>query len=188
MQSDFAVELGRDDDTLEFPWSSPEGGVHYLDLKRHPELLPQIEEARRVPELGEFLSTVNSPSCILETVKCDAWASTEINPEEKIFEAAHKFGSYVDLLFFDQKKRFSFPAHEGLAKQLAQAAQLGPEIAASTEFIIRRCYYHMNDEEVRDGFYITFYLFGYGDKTGAREHWVIGLKFVQNAICELPAH
>ncbi len=51
-----------------------------------------------MPELGEFLAAVNSPASILETAKCDAWSSTEINPEEEIFGAACKFGSYVDLV------------------------------------------------------------------------------------------
>ena len=41
-----------------------------------------------MPELGDFLAAVNSPAGILETAKCDAWASTEINPEEEIFGAA----------------------------------------------------------------------------------------------------
>ena len=35
---------------------SEDGDVRYYDLKRHPELVAQVEEARRVPQLGEFLS------------------------------------------------------------------------------------------------------------------------------------
>ena len=57
-----------------------------------------------------------------------------------------------------------------------------PEIPASAEFLIRRCSYH-EDQGVRDGFYITFYLFGYGDDQDvARLRWAIGLKLVENAI------
>jgi len=44
------------------------------------------------------------------------------------------------------------------------------------------------EEEIRDGFYITFYLFGYGDdEESARQNWVTGLKLVRNAIRQLSA-
>jgi hypothetical protein len=63
----------------------------------------------------------------------------------------------------------------GLLKQV-------PEIPAAAEFLIRRCYYH-DAEGIRDGFYITFYLFGYGDdEVQARQRWAIGLKLVEHAI------
>jgi hypothetical protein len=187
VQADFAVELGADDETLELPWAAEGGGPRYHDLKRHPEVLHNLEEAVRVPELGEFLSRVNSPRSPLETAKCDAWPSAEMNPEEEIFGAAHKFGSYVDLLFSDEQKRFSFPEHEQLAKRLTQLLQRIPEIPAAAEFLIRRCYYH-GEEEVRDGLYVTFYLFGYGDdEIQSRQRWAVGLKLIENAIRQLLA-
>lgn len=185
MQADFAVELGADDETLEMPWAAEGGSPRYCDLKRNPELLPNLEEATRVPELGEFLSNVNSPRSSLETAKCDAWPSTDISPEEEIFGATHKFGSYVDLLFFDEPKRFLFPEHEDLAKRLVQLLQRAPEIAAAAEFLIRHCYYR-GEGGIREGFYITFYLFGYGDdELQSRQRWAVGLKLVQNAIRQL---
>jgi hypothetical protein len=188
VQADFAVELGAEDETLEIPWAAEEGGPRYYDLKRHPELLFCIEEAAQAPELGEFLSKANSPQSPLETAKCDAWGGTEISPEEEIFEATHKFGSYVDLFFSDVPRRFSFPHHDHLAKSLVQLLQRAPEIAAAAEFLIRRCYFHEQEEmpgeeKIRDGFYITFYLFGYGkDEVRSRQNWAIGLNLIGNAI------
>jgi hypothetical protein len=193
VQADFAVELGADDETLEMPWAAEGGGPRYYDLKRHPGLLSSLEEAVRAPELGEFLSKVNSPRSPIETAKCDVWSSTEINPEEEIFEATHKFGSYVDLFFSDEPKRFSFPEHEHLAKRLIQLLQRAPEMPVSVEFLIRRCYYHEREEvpgqeEIRDGFYVTFYLFGYGkDELRSRQNWAIGLKLIGNAIRQMLA-
>jgi hypothetical protein len=175
------------------PWAAEEGGPRYYDLKRHPELLSNLEEAVRAPELGEFLSKVNSLQSPLETAKCDVWSSTEINPEEEIFEATHKFGSYVDLFFSDEPKRFSFPLHEQLAKRLTSLLQRAPEMPVSVEFLIRRCYYHEPEEipgqeEIRDGFYITLYLFGYGkDEVRSRQNWAIGLKLIGNAIRQMSA-
>jgi hypothetical protein len=185
VQADFAVELGADDETLEMPWAAEGGGPRYYDLKRHPELLPNLEEAGRVPELGAFLTQVNSPGSPLETAKCDAWSSTEMNPEEEIFAATHKFGCYIDLLFSEEQKRFSFLEHEQLANRVTQLLKAVPQIPAAADFLIRRCYYH-GQEEIRDGFYITLYLFGYGDdEIQSRQRWAIGLKLVQNAIRQL---
>ncbi len=164
------------------PWAGDAGEPKYYDVKRHPELLRAVEEGQRFPELGEFLAVVNSAGSRLETAKCDAWVSTEINPEEEIFGTPCKFGFYVDLLFCDESARFTFTEHESWAKQLTELLKNAPEIPAAAEFLVRRCYYHVT-EGMRDGFYITFYLFGYGeDEVQARRHWAIGLKLAENAI------
>ena len=181
MEADFAVELAAEDETLEFPWAAGEGGPRYYDLKSHPELLLSVPEAQRVAALGEFLASINSPPSILETAKCDTWGAREMNPEEKIFGAAYKFGSYVDLLFSGER-RYAFSAHEDFARQLVNLLKRVPEIPAAAEFLLRRAYYHEN----RGGFYITFYLFGYGDdEPQARQRWAIALKLVENAIRQL---
>jgi hypothetical protein len=185
MDADYAVELGADDETLALPWAAPDGGPRYYDLKRQPDLLLYVEEAQREKELGAFLRTVNSPASILETAKCDSWSTTDLNPEEEIFGATHKFCSYVDLVFSAGDSRFSFPQHEDLSKRLAQLLKRVPEIPAAAEFLIRRCYY---GDDTRDGFYITFYLFGYGDdEPRARQQWAIGLNLAENAIRQLSA-
>jgi hypothetical protein len=189
VQADFAVELGTADETLEFPWSTAPGQPRYFDLKRHPDLLPNLEEVVGLPELGEFLLGVNSPSGALETAKCDAWFSSEINPEEEAFAAAAKFGGYIDFLFSDPLKRLSFPEHEQFARRITELLKRVPDIPASAEFLLRRCYYHpQNSQETHEGFYITFYLFGYGeDETEARQRWAIALRLVENAIRQLSA-
>jgi hypothetical protein len=187
MQADFAVELGADDETLEMPWHGGENGPRYCDLKRHPEFLSQIEEARRVPELAEFLTALNSPTSALETAKCDLWASTEINPEEEIFGAAQKFCSYVDFFFAAHAAHFSFPQHEQFATALVNLLKRAPEIPAAAEFLIRRCFYH-SGAGIDEGFNITFYLFGYGDdEPQARQQWAIALKLTENAIRQMGA-
>jgi hypothetical protein len=182
VEADFAVELGAADETLELPWAADGGGPRYYDLKRQPELLLNIEEASRAAELAEFLAAMNSPACILETAKCDTWSSTEINPEEEIFGATHKFCSYVDILFSQETSRCSFPEHEQFAKRITQLLKRAPEIPAAVELLIRRCFYH-GGGEIREGFYITLYVVGYGDDEPlARQLWAIALKLVENAI------
>lgn len=189
MQADFAVELGPDDATLEFPWQDPDGRHRYFDLKRNPELLRDLPEANSYPELRDFLASVNCAACMLQTAKCDAWCTSEMNQEEEIFNAACKFGSYVDFLYADTVLRSFFAAHEKLARELVQLLTKAPEIPASAEFLIRRCYFHQpSSNEICDGFYITFYLFGYAEnETRARAQWAIALKLVENAIRQVSA-
>jgi hypothetical protein len=185
VEADFAVELGADDEVLDLPWASADSVVRYYDLKRQPDLLLYVEEAKRVPALGEFLAVINSSASILETAKCDAWHTTEMQPEEEIFRANCKFASYIDLLFSDEPKRFSFSEHEQISIRLTQLLKRVPEIPAAVEFLVRRCHYH-EKEETREGFYITFYSFGYGDdEPQSQQRWAIGLKLVENAIRQI---
>ena len=187
MQADWSVELGAEDDRLEMPWAAPDGSARYLDLKRQPELLLQIEEAHHNRELGEFLVSANSDNSVLETAKCDTWLSDELNEEEAIYQATWKFSSYVDLLFSDAELRFSFADHERFADATCKLLSRAPEISAAAEFIVRRCGYHV-DVGTKDGFYFTFYLFGYGvDEDEARKRWTIAIKLVENALLQLSA-
>jgi hypothetical protein len=183
----FAVELGADDEVLDLPWASADSAVRYYDLKRQPDLLIYVKEAQRLAALEEFLTAINSSVSVLETAKCDAWHTTEMQPEEEIFGANSKFASYIDLLFSDEPRRFSFSEHEQMATRLTQLLRRVPEIPAAAEFLVRRCHYH-HEDETRDGFYITFYLFGYGDdEPQAQQRWAIGLKLVENAIRQISA-
>ena len=187
MQADFGVELTRDDETLDFPWVDPGDRFRYFDLKRHPELLAHLPEVQQFPELKDFLAAMNSPQSLFESAKCDAWASNEMNVEDEVFCAAWKFGSYVDLLLSQAKERYSFEAHESLAGRATALLKRVPEIPASAEFMVRRCYFadETQDGEQRPGFYITSYVFGYGaDERQARMQWAVGLNLLKNALLQ----
>lgn len=185
MQADYAVELGREDETLEVPWESADGGLRYVDLKREPERIREIEEANGLPELRDFLGLINSARSNLQSAKCDTWASTEIHAEEEIFEAPWKFGSYIDLFCTESSSQVSFPAHEEFLKKIVDLLKRAPDLPASAEFLLRRCYFHEKGD-VRDGLYVTFYLFGFGqDENKARRQWAIAMKLARNAFAQL---
>jgi hypothetical protein len=187
MDADFSVELGNDDPVLDFPWRDPEGKLAYRDVKRHPELMSAIPEAEGFPEIREFLRIVNSPRSTVETAKCDAWASSELNPEEEIYDASHKFASYADIVFSDAYTRLSLPAHEEFTKKLVDLLRLAPDIPSVAEVCIRRCYFN-GERGVQEGFYCTLYVSGYGnDEADARQNWAVGLKLVANALLQLSA-
>ena len=127
MDADFSIELGREDPVLDFPWNDPAGKLAYVDLKRRPELIASIEEAEKFPELGEFLRVMNSPRSMVETAKCDAWPTTELSAEEDIYNASHKFASYVDVVFSEIDVRLSFSLHEQFARKLVELLRRVPE-------------------------------------------------------------
>ncbi len=182
MDADFSVELGRDDPVLDFPWTDPAGRLAYFDLKRQPELIEQIEEAAKFPELGEFLRTVNSARSLLESAKCDVWTTAELSAEEEIYAASHKFASYVDLVFSDVDRRRSFPFHENFARRLTELLRRAPDILSSVEVCVRRCFYGDADE----GFYFTVCTSGYGsDDAGARRNWEAALELAGSAMGQL---
>ncbi|MGH9509417.1 MAG: hypothetical protein ACRD2Q_07585 [Terriglobales bacterium] len=197
MQADSSTELDAESDHLEVPWASPDGRARYYDLRRQPELLLNVEEARQNRELGEFLVAVNSQASILETAKCDAWVSSEISEEERIYGAPWKFGSYVDLIFREGGARQSLERHQELAESASRLLRRAPEIPAAAEFIVRRCFYHAHSEpspapppgdSPQEGFYLTFYLYGYGDdQHDAQRRWGIALKVVENLLLQLSA-
>jgi len=192
MDADFSIELGQEDPALDFPWTDPAAKFAYVDLKGRPELVARIEEAERFSELGEFLRTMNSARSMVETAKCDAWATSELSAEEEIYDATHKFASYVDVVFskIDVRlfsSRQSLSAHEQFASNLVELLRRAPETPSSAEVCVRRCYYG-EEGAVREGFYCTLYVSGYGNNlASARQSWGAGLKLMENAIMQLSA-
>jgi hypothetical protein len=188
MDADWSVELGADDPTLAVPWASEDGRLRFYDLRAQPDLLLFVEEAALFPELGEFLAAINSASSHLQTVKCDAWISRELSEAEAIYGAACKFASYVDVIFADEAARLSFEAHEQLARRMCELLKKAPEISAAAEFVVRRAHYEDEPGTVTFGFYLTFFLSGYGDdEADARRRWGIALRLIGNAFLQVAA-
>lgn len=190
VQADFSVELGADDPTLQMPWSSSDSSIQYYDLRSHPDLLLQITEARENEPLAEFLAAINSPRCMLQTAKCDTWSSRQMDVEDETFGAACKYESYIDMVPVADGPRYSFAEMEDLGRKIARLLQRAPEIPAAAEFVVRRCYYRgeLSPDPGREGFYLTFYLTGYGeDEPQAQERWSIALQLAANALLQLSA-
>jgi hypothetical protein len=187
MDADFSIELGREDPVLDFPWKDPSGKLAYVDVKRQPELMASIEEAEKFPELGEFLRVMNSARSMVETAKCDAWATTDLSAEEDVYDASHKFASYVDVLFSEIDVCLSLSLHEQFARKLVELLRRAPETPSAAEVCVRRCFFAAQDG-VREGYYSTLYVSGYGsDEASARQNWEVGLKLMGNAIVQLSA-
>lgn len=187
MQADFSIECGTDDECLELPWASGDGALRYVDLKQNPALIEDLEEARRFPELAEFLRIANSRHSTFQTAKCDAGFTREMTLEDEIFGTTGKFGSYVDVLFTSPPLQRSFEQYETTARSLVRLLQHAPEMPAAAELLVRRCYFS-GENPAPDGFYFTCYVFGYsGNEEDARQHWGIALRLVGSALAQISA-
>ena len=185
MQAELTVELGADDPTLALPWSDPDERFHYYNLRLNPEHIANVEEANAFPDMREFLSTVNSSASNLQTAKCDAWFSEDLDDEDAIFGASCKFGSYVDVAFHQRAPQSSFPIHEAFGERLIDLLKRAPELPAAVEVIIRRAHFEF-EEDLREGFYFTVYVFGYGDdEQESRQSWGIAQRLVGHALLQM---
>ncbi len=196
MDADWSVELGADDPVLEFPWSSPDGSQHYVNLREQPELLAAIPEATNNPELGDFLREINAPPSPWTTVKCDIWLDDDLGEAEAIYDATAKFCCYVDLIASDMAARLSFERHEAWVKSAARKLDSEDAEPIACEFIVRRCWYLPEaegerfdadptgaDAEPSPGFYVTLYVSGYGrEEAEARTYWGAGLRRVTSVL------
>jgi len=97
--------------------------------------------------------------------------------------------SYVDLVFTADEARSSLERHEDLAQGLCQLLQRAPEIAATVALVIRRCYYHGNENDSNEstsGFCLTAYVSGFdNEQSDARQRWAIALTLLQHALVQV---
>ncbi|HEX8926036.1 MAG TPA: hypothetical protein VF786_09605, partial [Terriglobales bacterium] len=204
MEADWSVELAADDPVLEMPWASPDGMLQWHDLRRHPELIPELPECEAYPELMEPLCALSSRDSRMITAKCDAFPPEPAEPAEELY-GSWRMVSYIDLLFADPltasghadhgfaptASNFAFALHEQFAKGLCARVNDdsdGAELNATVELVIRRCVYtnsHVSDS--RDGFYFTLYVVGYGESAAsAREKWSAALRASSKLLLQVP--
>ncbi|MGZ4787044.1 MAG: hypothetical protein ACXVZX_00895, partial [Terriglobales bacterium] len=158
----------------------------YYDLRSHPEQVSEIEEVNNFPEMREFLVAVNSSASNLQSAKCDAWFSQEMTEEDAPFGATCKFGSYVDVAFHQRAVQASFPLHEAFAVRLVELMKRAPELPARMEIIIRRAHFEGAPQLVREGYYFTIYVYGYGeDQADARQSCGIALRLIGHAALQM---
>ena len=185
MQADFSIECGANDECLEIPWASEDGALRYVDLRQNPALIADLDEARHFPDIADFLRITNSAGSAFQTAKCDAGFTQELTVEDEPFGTSGKFGSYVDVLFASPVARRSLEQNQACVGSLVRLLQRAPEMPASAEFLVRRCFFADDRTDV-DGFYMTCYVFGYSDnEEEARKHWGIALRLLGSALVQI---
>ena len=160
MRIDIGQETDPGDPVLEIPWADPDNPANlYIDVKHRPEAAMELVECRRFPALGQFLLKVNGPAMPFRTAKCDAWATTDLDLEERIaFPLPCKVGSYVDLLIDRADMNSHVEPYQKLGALLAQRLK-DSKAFAQIEIFIRRCLFTLED---RSGYYATVFIHAYG--------------------------
>jgi hypothetical protein len=118
MEADWAVEVGADLPSIEVPWEG------FVDLRRNPGAVVDIEEAIGYSALRQALIALNSSDSPVFTSKCDVWtlAASEIDPDEFGAQAADAItgcASYIDMVLRDRERLSSFDFQERQVRDLA---------------------------------------------------------------------
>jgi hypothetical protein len=99
MEADWEVEIGPEAPVIDALWPG------FIDLRRTPERIGEIAEARQFPALAEALLRMNKSSSRIWTSKCDLWtldpSSGQWDPDEMDATSAESVAAlacYIDLL------------------------------------------------------------------------------------------
>ena len=124
MEADWSVALAAGDPVITVPWAAPGDDVNqcrFVDLRRSPHWIDEIEEARAKPRLRSALLLLNGAASQFWTAKCDTWSSSAVEGDEAFDpyemdaepqETAFGTGSYIDLLPRDAALLSSFECQE----------------------------------------------------------------------------
>ena len=169
MEADWSVTLAADDPMIIVPWAAPAEDAHrcqFLDLRRDPALIDEIEEARSHPLLRAALMLLNAPWSPLWTAKCDVWRSS-VNEGAEPYDpyemgadpgdTAFGSDSYVDLFLRDGRLFMSFERQERWIRSMTEKLRGIAVRASRTEFVLRRA-----EVDGTPGFGVTWFVEGCG--------------------------
>lgn len=185
MLSEWTAECGADDPVLVVPWSSPDGALHWVDLRDDPDALDRIAEADDHPALLAALRALNGSRSQVFTAKCDAWPMDRdelealrqdlmLDPEV----ATAGFTSYIDLLWRERAAFTSRHRVEAVLYRMERLAAELPHSLAKLESVLRPAVVEL-DGSVAEGFAVTLYVKAAGvDETEAAERWDAALRAI----------
>ena len=189
MLADWSAECSADDPHLEVPWSDPDSGAHFINLRAEPYDIHDIHEAEHYPALSRALRALNATRSPFLTAKCDAWPLTPTGPHAETLEAlrlelaldpdhAHVgFASYIDLLWRERTVFASAHQQQDRLDRIVRRAQKLSHPQAALECVLRPAMLDLNG--ALEGFSITLYVTALGaDAESASHHWAAALEEV----------
>lgn len=185
MLSEWSAECGADDPVLVVPWSSPDGLLHWVDLRDNNDALDSIAEADEYPALLASLRALNGTRSPVYTAKCDAWPmdaneleATRLDLIMDAEVAGAGFISYIDLMWRERAVFTSRPRMEGMLYRLDRLVGDLPHAMAKLECVVRPAVVEL-DGAVAEGFAMTVYVKALGvDEKEAGERWDAALRAV----------
>jgi hypothetical protein len=174
MEADWSVELMADDPVIVVPWTAKSEDprkCEFVDLRLGGNLIDEIEEARKIPELRTALLLLNSTASPLWTAKCDTWESDRpVDPYEMDAapaDTSFSFGSYIDLLARDRTLQASFDRQEQWVRTITETLRAVEARAARVELVLRRA-----QVDVAAGYGVSWFVEGCGATAQrARQAW-----------------
>jgi hypothetical protein len=196
MEADWSVALAASDPVITVPWAAfgdDEPECRFVDLRRYPHLVGEIEEAQGRPALRSALLLLNGVASQLWTTKCDAWTSSPEQGDDPLDpyemdaepgETAFGAGSYIDLLARDFDTLQDFDTQERWLRAVTERLRAIPANAARVELVMRRA-----QVDAVPGFGVTWFVEGCGATAHrADEGWVHALNLALGAIMDVPWH
>jgi hypothetical protein len=176
--NEWNAECGADDPVLVVPWSSPDGALHWVDLRDDPYALDDIAEANDHPALLAALRALNGPRSPVFTAKCDVWpmdsdeleaARAELMVEDAIANAG--MVSYLDLVWRERTVFGSRARMEQMLYRLDRMAVELPYSLAMMECVLRPAVVEL-EGAVGEGFAVSLYVKAVGvDEAEADQRW-----------------
>jgi hypothetical protein len=195
MLSDWSVECGADDPVVVLPWQSEDGSLRYFDLRRAPEAIEQISEARQFPTLASTLRRWNHPDAPIFTAKCDVWSyPADLFDAGDLPGYAFAQGSYIDLIPSNPEMFRSFAACENQLRIWTAIAQAIPLQECRCEWTLRSALIFPSlvvgqGVSGQTGFATTLYAWGYGSSPqAAASAWSQAITALSDPVSLAHAH
>lgn len=194
MLAEWTAECGPDDPTLVVPWSDPDTGAHFIDLRANPFDLPEIIETESYPALRRALRSLNAATSPFFTAKCDAWTLYAENGAEKLEalrleldvadeEVAFGYGSYIDLIPRERTQFASPHTFSGRLDRMVRRATRLPHPYAALELTMRPALVYL--KSTLEGYSASLYLTAVAaDPNTAASRWEAALEDTVNLLRE----
>src|SRR6202789_977302 len=84
MLSEWTAQCSHDAPTLIVPWSDPDTGARFFDLRANPYDIAEIPEVEHNPTLARALRALNATRSPFLTAKCDTWSLSATDHAEAL--------------------------------------------------------------------------------------------------------
>jgi hypothetical protein len=185
MLSEWNAECGYDAPTLIVPWSHPETGARFIDLRAEPYDIAEISEAEHNATLSRALRSLNATRSPFLTAKCDAWtlpAPDQADALETLRlelmlgedETQYGFGSYIDLLWRERSVFASAHQQQDRLDRIVRRAQRLQHPEAALECVLRPALLDLSGP--LEGFSVSMYVTALGPEPEiARRRWELAM-------------
>lgn len=150
------------------------GMIEYFDTKRNPACIPKIREIQNKKFLIAFLQTLNAPTSLFRSVRCERYCECESDLDGFTRKAHWNFTFAFEIVAFNHG---GHPEFQNVFEQYLATLPASARVHYELE-IIQTSY---NDHQINESFSQDLTIFGYGQsEREAKDAFLRGLKDVEN--------